>query len=203
MVILMENQILPPVSVLNAMLRADTVLIEKFDTYQKRTYRNRFVIATPQGRYILSVPLKQGKTRMFFTDVEISYHDLWVTTLTNNLRSNYSSSPFFEHYFDKLIDIFRMNHQYLFELNNELREFILNNMGIKLNISFTNKYQKTYPDEIIDIRDKHLPSGGKFLIQNPVPYSQVFEDKTGFLNDLSCIDLLFNTGNYAGKYLDY
>jgi hypothetical protein len=33
------------------------------------------------------------------------------------------------------------------------------------------------------------------------PYTQVFEEKHGFLNNLSILDLLFNEGRYALDYL--
>jgi hypothetical protein len=33
------------------------------------------------------------------------------------------------------------------------------------------------------------------------PYTQVFEEKQGFLNNLSVLDVLFNEGKYALDYL--
>ena len=33
------------------------------------------------------------------------------------------------------------------------------------------------------------------------PYTQVFDDKHGFINNLSILDLLFNEGRYALDYL--
>ena len=33
------------------------------------------------------------------------------------------------------------------------------------------------------------------------PYTQVFNDKHGFINNLSILDLLFNEGRYALDYL--
>lgn len=33
------------------------------------------------------------------------------------------------------------------------------------------------------------------------PYTQVFEEKHGFINNLSILDLLFNEGRYALDYL--
>jgi hypothetical protein len=32
-------------------------------------------------------------------------------------------------------------------------------------------------------------------------YTQVFDDKYGFINNLSALDLLFNEGKYAAEYL--
>jgi len=33
------------------------------------------------------------------------------------------------------------------------------------------------------------------------PYTQVFDDKHGFINNLSVLDLIFNEGKYALDYL--
>jgi len=38
-------------------------------------------------------------------------------------------------------------------------------------------------------------------LKSPKPYYQVFEDKHGFLPDLSVVDLLFNQGPQSKSYL--
>ena len=53
-------------------------------------------------------------------------------------------------------------------------------------------------NSVIDLR--HLVEGKKdnSTFQN---YTQVFDDKYGFINNLSVLDLLFNEGKYAMDYL--
>jgi hypothetical protein len=198
--ILIENQILPPVSVFVEFSKADKIIIEKHDNYQKRTYRNRFAIATPKGKHIISLPLKKGKTRIKYLDVQISYDDLWITTMSNKLKSNYGSSAFFEHYYYQMIEIFNKKNKFLFDLNNELRNFVFNSLGIQNSVGYTHEYLKSYKDDIYDLRNKYTPLKANYIVTLK-PYNQVFEDKAGFLPDLSIIDLLFNTGNYAAMYL--
>lgn len=204
MQVLIENQIFPPISVFCELIKADSILIEKHDNYQKRTYRNRFLIVTPQGRHLLSVHLKKGKNSLKFTDVRISYDDLWITTLGNTIKTNYGSAPFFHHYFNPIMDIFNKRPVFLFDLNNELRNYVFNCLSIEIPILFTQDYIKTYGDETMDLRNRYLPvkmSGYEKIFRS---YNQVFEDHTGFVPDASIIDLLFNTGKYAVNYLsDY
>uniref|UniRef100_UPI0040474E44 WbqC family protein n=2 Tax=Flavobacterium TaxID=237 RepID=UPI0040474E44 len=47
---------------------------------------------------------------------------------------------------------------------------------------------------------RHLVNGKKDTIKLE-EYTQVFNEKHGFLNNLSILDLLFNEGRYAVDYL--
>ena len=47
---------------------------------------------------------------------------------------------------------------------------------------------------------RHLVEGKKDTSEFG-KYTQVFDDKFGFINNLSVLDLLFNEGNYAMDYL--
>lgn len=201
MQILIENQILPPVSVFCEMIRSETIVIEKHDNYQKRTYRNRFMIATPKGRHLLSVPLKKGKNSLKFTEVRISYDDLWVTSFSNTLKTNYGSAPFFHYYFEAISRIFNKKPAFLTDLNDELRNFIFTSLGIDIPVIYTSGYQKSYGLEIKDLRNKYLPVKFETGVQLSSTYNQVYENLTGFIQDVSIIDLLFNTGKFGLNYL--
>ena len=48
-----------------------------------------------------------------------------------------------------------------------------------------------------DLRNKFIPGKNK----NVKPYLQVFTDRSGFMPDLSVLDLLFNLGTRAHEYL--
>jgi hypothetical protein len=203
MQILIENQIFPPVSVFCELIKADAILIEKHDNYQKRTYRNRFLIVSPNGKQLLSVPLKKGKNSLKFTDVKISYDDLWLTTLGNTLKTNYGSAPFFHHYFNSIMDIFNKKPIYLFDLNCELRDFVFKCLVIDIPLYFTADYIKFYSDNTRDLRNRFLPVMKDKNEKTLMSYNQVFEVQTGFIPDASVIDLLFNTGKYAVNYLQH
>ena len=63
---------------------------------------------------------------------------------------------------------------------------------------FTDSYQQDYSEsEVIDLRYLILSKGNKPK-PDQRPYSQVFEEKTGFICNLSAIDLLFNLGPKHG-----
>lgn len=202
MKVVIENQIFIPVHVFSEIMKFDNIIIEKCDNYQKRTFRNRFSLVSPQGLVYFSIPLKKGKNRQKFVDVEISYENDWIRSLANAIRSYYSSSPFFDHYFAKIIEVLEKEENSLFELNNSFRDLVFELLEIEKSVTFTSEYLKQYNDEnIIDLREKYLPVKKTEIYRNLKPYPQVYEDKLGFVANASILDMLFNMGKSSIFYL--
>ena len=202
MIILIENQILPPIAVYREFLKSEKVIIEKFDNYQKRTFRNRFMIMTSKGIQTVSIPLQKGKNSSLFTDVKIAYDMDWLRTLSATFRTNYGSAPFFEHYFDSLMDIFYSRFNFLYDLNIRLHDFINTAMEIDIKYEFSQFYKGKF-DKGNDLRNKYLPYNfnEELFTKNLIMYNQVFIEKTGFVPNLSILDLLFNRGKYGQNIL--
>ena len=78
-------------------------------------------------------------------------------------------------------------------------------LDIRPDIRPTSEYNKTdsLPEDVVDFREtidpKHPEPDADFV---PRRYYQVFERKTGFLPNLSILDLLFNMGPEGIFYLD-
>ncbi len=87
----------------------------------------------------------------------------------------------------------------LLELNHRLLDYLLTQMRLSNNIQYTETFDKS-PADTSDFRQTIQPKlrlnkpDTKFI---PVPYPQVFQDRYGFLPNLSVIDLLFNEGPNA------
>ena len=64
-------------------------------------------------------------------------------------------------------------------------------------------YNKTkeYFREANGLTDFRYLADGKKDPSKFEPYAQVFQEKEGFLNNLSVLDLIFNEGRYAMDYL--
>jgi len=199
--ILIENQILSPIPVFQLYNRSDTVYIEKYDNYVKRTYRNRFIVLSQNGPLSISIPLKKGKNNnMPFSKVQISYDKNWISPIKNTLKSCYGSAPFFDFYFEGIISIFNKKHKYIYDLNNELREYILKVLELEINFSFTKSFNKETKNPI-DYRDYYSPKKEMNKSEQPIKYPQVFEDNIGFHPNLSIVDILFNMGKQTSLLL--
>jgi hypothetical protein len=93
--------------------------------------------------------------------------------------------------------MYQKKHKFLIDLDFETFEIVNSCLGIDLPFSKTIEYLHTLENEN-DLR--YLVNGKKDTTQLE-SYTQVFNDKHGFINNLSILDLLFNEGRYAVDYL--
>lgn len=199
--ILLDLQYLPPIQYFSKWVKYEEVWIEQHENYLKGSYRNRCRIAGVNGIIRLSIPLLKGKNeQQHIQSVKIAYHEPWQSQHWNSIASAYGNAPYFAFYADEIAAFYKKHYEYLFEFNKELLECILRMIGLPEELHLTEMYQKTLEADILDFRNgifpkKHRQKEDKAF--EPVHYSQVFEDKNGFLPNLSILDLLFCTGPQA------
>ncbi|MFY0604743.1 MAG: WbqC family protein [Flavobacteriaceae bacterium] len=188
-----------PISQYIEIVKSDAITFEVEDNFQKQSYRNRCYMYGSNGKQLLNIPIshtsstKRKKTK----DTTISGEFPWQRHHFKSLKIAYRSSPFFEFYEDDLAIIFKKNYKYLLDLN--IDTFLFFNSALDLDKSFhKTKEYVTHPSQK-NFRDlanvKH--SSGQVFKQ----YTQVFDDKYGFIENLSMLDLLFMEGPNAISYL--
>lgn len=198
--------------------RGAVCLIERYESFQKQTYRNRCVIATTNGPQALTVPVEHsgGSSKTMMKDIRISDHGNWRHLHWNALLSAYGESPFFEYYADDIRPFFEKRREFLYDFNMEITEKMCGLLDIHPQIQSTNVFVKDIeetgtmksgnsvysPQDYQDYREairpkRPLPDSGF----TPRRYYQVYEQKHGFLPNLSILDLLFNMGNESIFYL--
>ncbi len=190
----------PSISHFVAIAKADSVLYEVEDNFQKQTNRNRTYIYSPNGIQLLNIPIKHSKiTHQKTKDIRIENDFDWQKQHFKSLEAAYRSSPFFEFFEDDLQPIFEKKHDFLMDLNFEVLELLSKCMRMKMDYSKTESYVlETDPAFIKDYRSLANGKKDQSLFE---PYQQVFDDKHGFLNNLSILDLLFNEGKFTLDYL--
>ncbi len=100
--ILLATAYLAPVQYYSKLNRADIVTIELFEHYIKQSYRNRCIIAGPEGAQPLTLPVEKASNHGSIKDVRLSDHGNWRRLHWNALQSSYMTSPFFEYYADEI-----------------------------------------------------------------------------------------------------
>lgn len=181
------------------MLNYDAIVFEKFDNYQKQTYRNRTSIYGPNGKLDLNIPvIYSQKNRQLFQNVEIYNGEKWQLQHLKSIETAYRTSPFFEFYIDDLVQLFENTFTNLMDFNLSCLNLVIKCLELGLNYSFTENYQV---DTYHNIDGRPLINARKEIPHQFERYAQVFEQKHGFISNLSILDLLFNEGPNTEIYL--
>jgi hypothetical protein len=203
MIPLLPTAYLPPVSYFGLLVQSQKAFIEIYETYPKQTYRNRCRIYTANGLQSLSIPVKKVNGNHTLTkDIEIDYSLPWQKTHWRSIQSAYNKSPYFFYLQDYFDPYYHKRQKYLVDWNLNLLEPIFKILKIPgTELIRTSDYEPV-PTEKDDYRTVFTPkSGNKGNSFFQIPrYIQTFEEKHGFLSDLSIADLLFNEGPSATDY---
>lgn len=190
----------PSIAQCVAIAKAEDLVFEKHDNFQKQTYRNRTYIYGANGKLQLSIPIIHShKNRQLYKDVKISNTEKWQQIHWKSLEAAYRTSPFFEYYEDEFISLFEKRHEFIYDFNLKCFEVVSDCLQLDLDINFTESYQ-TEQEELTDFRP--LVNARKEPNFNFEHYRQVFFDKCGYIDNLSVLDLLFNEGTNALTYLE-
>lgn len=186
---------LPPVSYFVLLYNANEVLIEACENYNKQSYRNRCRISAANGKMDLNIPIEKSTTgNRNIKNIRIADHTNWQQQHWRSITSAYNTSPFFEFYEDEFRCFYKKKWQFLWDYNLDILMFLLNLLNIEKKINFTSSFMLNVSD-VWDAREAIHPKR-KSTVSMPT-YYQVFNQKHGFLEDLSIIDLIFNMGNEA------
>ena len=190
--ILINPNYFPNIHQFTQIIKADNIIFEVSDNYQKQTFRNRTYICGANGKLGLFIPvIHTHKKRELFKDVKISYESNWMDLHLKSLQSAYRSSPYFEYFEDDLIKLYSEKEKFLVDFNIKCFKLISNLLDLDLDFKISNEYLEKTSD-IIDLRDLSNARKEK-KIETP-KYIQVFESKHGYINNLSILDLIFSEG---------
>lgn len=189
---------LPSTLYMAHLCRSGEVAIEMCETFPKQTFRNRAVIATGNGPLVLTVPVVRTHGNHTLTrDIGISYQEPWNVRHWRAIVSAYNAAPYFLYYRDELEAILMRRYERLVELNEALTGYLVRKMKMDCTLSCTEEF---FPpadgDPRVEVTAKHPKSDWQFPA-----YSQVFDTLYGFMPNVSAIDLLFNVGPEAKKFL--
>lgn len=193
--VIIKTEYFAPISTFSGLLDNETVFLESCENYQKKSTRNRIQILGANGPSTLSVPLVKGKNKATpIKDILISYDENWQAKHLHAIRSAYGSAPYFEFYYDDISGILNAPHKRLWDLNWRIFNFLVDSFSLDIQIHETTEYTKEYDKNILDLRKG-------VTVNTQKNYNQVFENKFGFVSNLSALDLLMCKGPESMLYL--
>ncbi|CAI8441754.1 MAG: Uncharacterised protein [Polaribacter sejongensis] len=190
-----------PISQYSEIVKSNSVVFEMEDNFQKQSYRNRCYIYNSNGKQLLNIPVKDkykgSSQRKKTKDLLVDNDALWQDHHLKSLQTAYRTSPFYEFYEDDLLSIFTKKYTFIQDVNIDTFLFISDALQISQQYSKTGEYiVKTTEKDLRELSDvKKQPQK---LVDN---YVQMFDDKHGFIPDLSILDLLFMEGPNAISFL--
>lgn len=188
-----------PISQYGAIYASNDLVFEVADNFQKQSYRNRCYIYGANGKQLLNIPISYPKTegRKKTKDVLVEESSNWQKHHYKSMKIGYSSSPYFEYYEDDLVKVFEKKYKYLLDVNIDSFLFINDALELQKEHSLTEKYQDSPTNDFRNLAS--VKSHPEYTISS---YIQVFDDKFGFINNLSILDLLFMEGPNAISFLE-
>ncbi|MGB6035398.1 MAG: WbqC family protein, partial [Cryomorphaceae bacterium] len=103
--------LIPPVGLFVALANGQKVYFDGGENYVKQSIRNRYHILSANGVQTLTINVVGQKGEKVPTkNVLIDYDEPWIRLHKRALESSYRSSPFFDHYYPKVIKLFEARH---------------------------------------------------------------------------------------------
>lgn len=196
--ILIPSAAFAPLTWYSLMSPASKIIIEAHETYPKQTFRNRYYIAGPQGVQALTIPVIKTKgNHSSIREIKIDYSSAWVRQHIGALKAGYENSPYFLYFKDYIFSLFQRQLPWLFDFNTEAFSMINQWLQWKKEIIVSNDFYRE-SGVMTDLRN----DSPKHPLEADIrPYSQVFDEKFGYIKNLCILDLIFNKGLESSSIL--
>ena len=183
----------PNIKIFKHMINSKNLFFEINDNYIKQTFRNRTSIFSANGKLNMTVPVKfSNSKREKLKDIKICDNSNWQNIHIKSIQTAYNNSPYFEFFEEYFIDFFKKKYKFLIDVNINSIKIIFEILEKELNYNLTETYNEEYIDSI-DLRD--FSNKPKLKTKTAFKkYNQVFDEKHGFIENLSSLDLIFNKG---------
>lgn len=192
--------------------------------FTKNGFTNRNKIKTPQGESWLTYPVIQsGKFGQNISDCLVFNKEINTRKILASISGNYKKSPYFDKYYGSLTELLNSSSDNLCEINCKLIHWIVEELGITTKIvkaSDLPNIKGESTERLVSIcrelyathylaglgakkyqDDELFTSANINIINTPFTYpvyNQLWKD---FIPNLTVLDVLFNCGDDAKKFL--
>ena len=189
----------PSIAYMARLREQETIGLYVGSNYQKQTYRNRCKIHGANGVLQLSIPIVHQKngSKQKDNQVQIFQESRWKKEHWKSIEAAYRSSPYFEFYEDDFAPFFQRDTTGLMEFNSAIIQQLVDVLDWNKTLIKVDSLPEdhSYSEALLNAKIKDEPT-------HYPKYTQVFENKNGFLPNLSILDLLFNLGPETDSYLE-
>lgn len=220
-----QSNYIPWKGYFDAINMVDRFILYEDVQYTRRDWRNRNIIKTPSGPQWLTIPVEvKGKFRQRIRDVRVSSDD-WRRRHWRTLSMNYSKASHFAEMADFVNDLYEgTRSHFLSEINYRFLSKISSRLNIRTPFEFSDGYTQNTNDpseRLVEIcvanRATHYytgPAAKAYLDESRFARENIricYLDYEGypeypqlyppFNHKVSILDLLFNTGADAWRYM--
>jgi hypothetical protein len=199
--VLIEPHLFPCIEYFTCICSARELVLETSEHFVKQSYRSRYRINTPAGALTLVVPVTDKSGKVPLRDVRIDYGQRWQNRHWRTLVSGYGNAPYFEHYAEEVHGSLFRKYDTLVAMSKGLMTMCLDSLKLDIALQETPGYREVSDAEFLDLRNTisaKAPWQARRYYR-PVAYTQVFG--SGFVENLSVLDLLFCTGPDATRII--
>ena len=193
--LLVDIQYFPSYTYFNNLGSFSNCVFEQYDVHLKTSFCNRCTIVGSNGPLMLSIPLAGGRNQKRpLKDVRIDYRENWQVKHWKSIQSCYNRSPFLNHFREDLTILYSRKHDFLLDWNLRCIDWVCDRLSISASLSLSEKFVKYYDPDLFADRRRALVNAAPGE-SDESRYPQVFEDRLGFIPNLSVLDRLFCVGS--------
>lgn len=117
------------------------IKVDQYDSFQKMSFRNRYVVSGANNAISLSVPIAEGREqKTLIKDVRINNVTDWQTAHWRTLLSAYSKAPFFDFYSEEVKSLIFSKEDMLFCLDIKVLKLVFKTLKINTILGFTEEF---------------------------------------------------------------
>jgi hypothetical protein len=158
------------------------------ERYSKQTLRSRCSIYGANGKIQLSIPVERSKGKEIpLSEARISYIEPWQQIHWRSIKSAYGRTPYFEYFEDKFEALYQVETRELQVFLEQANQIVLDILKIKKPALYLDQADVELQKELDAKSEIKFYDAGK-------AYYQIFEDRHGFIPNLSVLDWIFQCG---------
>lgn len=223
-IVIIQSNYIPWKGYFDLINAADVFVVYDEMQYTKNDWRNRNKIKTPQGVQWITIPVRQINLSQKINETQISLNN-WNVKHWKNLTANYAKAKFFKEYKGIFENLYlNSNEKLLSDINVKfIKEInLILNINTEILWSHDFNYKGDKCEKLIDLckqvsADEYItgPSAKGYLdvdlfekeninvrwmnYNNYPEYNQLYQP---FEHYVSILDLIFNVGSDAKKYMN-